>query len=204
MILDDHEIEDNWTQDRLTTEPGSRELFVMAIGAYMSYQWSHGPRTWGRLLYYKFACAGYPFFALDMRTQRYKDDQVGLFDNHMLGRPSLDEINHPSQLDCLLAWLSEQQSTVGNAPKFVVSPSVFAPNAMDERLAPAPDDEVPANMQPGDEIYYLNARRRQNSDSWAGYPNTRRSVLQHVIEKKIQNVVFLGGDIHCSCVAEID
>ncbi|HEY2951981.1 MAG TPA: alkaline phosphatase D family protein, partial [Verrucomicrobiae bacterium] len=34
MILDDHEIEDNWTQDRLKDEHG---LFNIAMSAYMSY-----------------------------------------------------------------------------------------------------------------------------------------------------------------------
>lgn len=50
MTLDDHEIEDNWTQDRLGEE-GKHRLFNIAIGAYMSYRWSHGPRSDGRLLY---------------------------------------------------------------------------------------------------------------------------------------------------------
>src|SRR3546814_20501808 len=37
MILDDHEIEDNWTQDRLG-KAVSRKVFHLALGAYMSYQ----------------------------------------------------------------------------------------------------------------------------------------------------------------------
>jgi alkaline phosphatase D len=201
MTLDDHEIEDNWTQDRL--HRGGHQLFNLAIRAYLSYQWSHGPRTWGRLLYYRFECAGYPVFVLDGRTQRYKDDIAGLADNHMLGRPSLDKKNHPSQLDCLLTWLDEQQKAVGDAPKFIVSASVFAPNAMDERVAPVPDETIPPG-QPGAEILAANVKRREVSDSWPGYPQTRLAILKHIVEKKIQNVVFLGGDIHCSCVAEID
>jgi alkaline phosphatase D len=202
MTLDDHEIEDNWTQDRLKTVPGARDVFVTAIGAYMSYQWSHGPRTWGRLLYYDFECGGYPVFVLDMRTQRYKDDQGGLLDNHLLGRPSLDPVNHPSQTDCLLAWLSRQQKAIGDAPKFIVSASVFAPNAMDERVFRVAGD--PPSTQPEDDIYLANLKRREESDSWSGYPNTRLAILRHIVDNKIQNVVFLGGDIHCSCVAEID
>ena len=111
MILDDHEIEDNWTQDRLHESNTKRILFNLAIGAYMSYQWSHGPRfadsyvhdsAYGAAdflkrmdtlnLFYDFVCAGYPFFVLDTRTQRYQDDQPGLADNHLLGRPSLEPI----------------------------------------------------------------------------------------------------------------
>ncbi|HEY8378841.1 MAG TPA: alkaline phosphatase D family protein, partial [Nannocystis sp.] len=69
MTLDDHEIEDNWRQDRIYS-PGKKLLFNVAIGAYMSYQWSHSPRNYGRRLYYSFVSSGYPFFALDCRTQR--------------------------------------------------------------------------------------------------------------------------------------
>ena len=47
MILDDHEIEDNWAKDRLKDRQ-KRVLFHLAINAYMSYQWSHGPRSFGR------------------------------------------------------------------------------------------------------------------------------------------------------------
>ncbi|HET6492199.1 MAG TPA: alkaline phosphatase D family protein [Burkholderiales bacterium] len=210
MILDDHEIEDNWTQDRLHDD-GKHQLFNVAIGAYQSYQWSHGPRTWGRLLYYTFECAGYPVFVLDTRTQRFKDDLVGLADNHLLGRPSLDPANHPGQLHRLLAWLSEQQQKRGNVPKFIVTSSVFVPNDMSERIAPVPDpagaappahDEV---EDPLDQLYGAawNAKRRDNSDSWPAFPNTRLALLRHIVANGIQNVVFLAGDIHCSNTANI-
>jgi alkaline phosphatase D len=181
MILDDHEIEDNWTQDRVAKQVG-RELFLHAVRAYLSYQWSHGPRTWLGRLYYTFACDGYPFFVLDTRTQRYVDDiEDDLDDNHLLGRPSLDP-SEPSQLDRLLAWLSEQQETLGPTPKFIVSASVFVPNS----VASTKSDE-----------------HKVRDDSWPAFPETRRALLRHIVTKKIQNVVFLSGDIHCSNVAEI-
>jgi alkaline phosphatase D len=208
MILDDHEIEDNWTQDRMN-DPGKHQLFNLAIGAYQSYQWSHGPHTYDRLLYYTFECAGYPVFVLDTRTQRYKDDLPGLHDNHMLGRPSLDPVNHPGQLQRLLDWLSKQQEKGGNVPKFIVTSSVFAPNDMTERLAPTAEDikahpNLDANKYSLNELFELNSKRRDDSDSWPAYPNTRLALLQHIVKNKIQNVVFLAGDIHCSNVAEIE
>ena len=70
MILDDHEIEDNWSQDRMRRS-AKHQLFTIAVDAYLSYQWSHGPRTWGRRLYYRFDCGGLPFFVFDTRTQRF-------------------------------------------------------------------------------------------------------------------------------------
>jgi alkaline phosphatase D len=210
MILDDHEIEDNWTQDRIN-EAGKHQLFNLAIGAYQSYQWSHSPRTWGRLLYYTFECAGYPAFVLDTRTQRYKDDLPGLHDNYMLGRPSLDPINHPGQLQRLLDWLAEQQNKRGNAPKIIVTSSVFVPNDITERIAPPapqiPDGGLPHRdevVDPLDQLFGVNVKRREQSDSWPAFPNTRLALLQHIVKNKIQNVIFLAGDIHCSNTAEIE
>jgi alkaline phosphatase D len=200
MILDDHEIEDNWTQDRLHESNAKRMLFNLAIGAYMSYQWSHGPRfedsyvhvpefgandALKRLdvvnLFYDFVCAGYPFFVLDTRTQRYQDDADGLADNHLLGRPSLHP-TEPSQLDRVCAWLTDMQRTRGNVPKFIVSSSVFLPNGVDT----------------------LRDEHKAESDSWPGFPNTRRALLETIVKNKVENVVFLSGDIHCSSLAQME
>lgn len=182
MILDDHEIEDNWTQDRIG-QSDKRILFHLAVGAYMSYQWSHGPRSFDRHLYYEFGCGGYPFFVLDTRTQRFRDDiKDELKDNHLLGRPSPDPVNYPSQLDHLCHWLTAQQSIIGNRPKFIVTPSVFVPN------------DVTTVRSDG----HKNA-----SDSWEAFPVTRERLLEVIVTHQIQNVVFLSGDIHCSCVAEL-
>ena len=198
MILDDHEIEDNWSQDRLHGSNAKRILFNLAIGAYMSYQWSHGPRfsdsyvhdpAYGAAdalkrmdtlnLFYDFVSAGYPFFVIDARTQRYRDGK-GLADNHLLGRPSLDP-NEPSQLDRVCAWLEHMQATRGNVPKFIVSSSVFLPNGVDTLR--------------GDE---------HKDDAWPAFPNTRRRILETIVQHQVQNVIFLSGDIHCSSVAQLE
>lgn len=181
MILDDHEIEDNWTQDRVRRNVG-RTLFLNAIGAYMSYQWSHGPRTYDGRLYYRFECNGYPFFVLDTRTQRYIDDiEESIDDNHLLGRPSLDP-NEPGQLDRLLAWLTEQQEKGGAVPKFIVTSSVFVPNTV--------------RTTKGEKY-------KRDDDAWAAFPTTRKVLLDHIVAGQIQNAVFLSGDIHCANVAEM-
>ena len=195
MILDDHEIEDNWTQDRIRKDAKHR-LFNLAIGAYLSYQWSHGPRCYDGELYYHFECGGYPFFVLDTRTQRYKDDKAGLEGNHLLGRPSIDAA-HPGQLKRFLEWLSTPyENAPPNAPKFVVSSSVFAPNSMSERMA--------GPVKPGqDPVFWANSERREDSDSWPAYPNTRKAIIEHIANNNIQNVVFLTGDIHCSNIAQL-
>lgn len=205
MILDDHEIEDNWSQDRIDKNRGKRVLFNMAIGAYMSYQWNHGPRTWNNcyelsgtsgmsvsekclhtpqtaLLYYDFLCDGYPFFTLDTRTQRFKnEDDDKIEENHLLGLPSQDS-TEPGQLDRLLNWLIHQQQRRGDTPKFIVSSSVFVPN--------------PLRSTRSDE-------KKAATDSWPAFPTTRRKLLDCIVENGIQNLVFLSGDIHNSNVARL-
>lgn len=189
MILDDHEIEDNWSQDRIRRAE-SRRVFNLAINAYRSYQWVHGPTCFGNRLYYEFACHGYPLFVLDTRTQRHMGDLgESLADNHLLGRPSLAE-EEPSQLDLLLFWLKQSQQTYGNAPKFIVSSSVFAPNPIDSRSG-----------RPGSDAQRV--KWCEDTDSWPAFPNTREAILRTIVENQIQNVVFLSGDIHCSNVAEL-
>jgi alkaline phosphatase D len=157
------------------------------------------------LLYYTFECGGYPTFVLDTRTQRFKDDQVGLQDNHMLGRPSIDP-NHPGQLQRLFDWLTDQQTKRKNVPKFIVTSSVFVPNDMGERIAPPSGPPPGGKVAPAVQLFGpgWNADRRDDSDSWPAYPNTRTALLQHIVQNKIQNVVFLGGDIHCSNTATIE
>jgi len=195
MILDDHEIEDNWTQDRSSPKEGmkgcseKRKIFNWAMNAYRSYQWIHSPRNFGERLYYTFECGGYPFFVLDMRTQRFMQDVEGsLDDNHLLGRPSL-EGEEPSQLEFLLHWLKFQQDEYKNIPKFICASSVFAPNPLSAR----------EGRTDGSAAQRL--KWKEDSDSWPAFPKTKRALLQHIVEHKIHNVVFLSGDIHCANVA---
>ncbi|WP_051937995.1 alkaline phosphatase D family protein [Ferriphaselus sp. R-1] len=182
MILDDHEIEDNWVQGRIRRSE-KRQLFQMAIQAYTSYQWFHGPRNFGKYLYYSFQVGGFPFFVVDGRTQRLRDDEdYDLTDNYLLGRPGKGT-GYQGQIDNLVDWLIEQQKTRGDRPKFIVTASVFAPN------------EVRTTR---------NDREKAQDDAWAAFPNTRRHLLQAITDNHIQNVVFLSGDIHCSNVAAIN
>lgn len=183
MILDDHEIEDNWVMGRLHKSPDKRLLFNMAIKSYLSYQWVHSPRNFGNSLYYSFESEGFPFFVLDGRTQRIRDDDdEDLTDNHLLGRPGKGN-KYKGQIDHLCDWFIDKQKSQGDRPKFIVSASVFVPNEVTTTKGPL---------------------QKSKDDSWAAFPNTRRQLLLCIIENKIQNVVFLSGDIHCSNVAEME
>lgn len=182
MILDDHEIEDNWVQGRMRHSE-KRSLFNLAIQAYMSYQWYHSPRNYGRYLYYSFDVAGFAFFVVDGRTQRIRDDDdYVLTDNHLLGRPGKGT-GYKGQIDLLCEWLVEQQKLLGDRPKFVVTASVFVPNAVTTTRG---------------------SKGKADDDAWAAFPETRRQLLTVITENRVQNVVFLSGDIHCSNVAALE
>ena len=207
MILDDHEIEDNWTQDRIDkpseNRAHSRKVFNLAIAAYRSYQWAHGPRTYLNRLYYQFACGGYPFFVLDTRTQRFMEDVPdSLTDNRLLGRTRhvdrhADAEGEPSQFERLEKWLADSHAKHGDAPKFIVTSSVFVPNPMSARTGRL-DGKIQVIETRSQMVKWMEA-----SDSWPGFPETRRRLLRFVIDRGIQNVVFLSGDIHCANVAQI-
>ncbi len=192
MILDDHEIEDNWHQDRLYKNSKARQIFNLAISAYQSYQWVHSPRNHGKRLYYDFTCNGFPFFVIDTRTQRYMDDiEEDLRDNHLLGRPWVHD-EEPSQLKTLTNWLEEKRKPNLDIPKFIVSSSVFVPNPMFAR------EGRTSKLSPE-----KAARLKQKSDSWPAFPETRKAILKSIVENQIQNVIFVSGDVHCSHVAKM-
>lgn len=112
MILDDHEIEDNWPskatdRDRIT-------LYPHAIHAYQIYQCSHSPlfdkvvdgRIDGTLshFWYKFSDGCSDWFVMDTRTERILSE-------------SGNRLINDEQMDALLSWLTDKSGRV----KFVVS-----------------------------------------------------------------------------------
>ena len=110
MLLDDHEIENNWE------ESNAHVPFGVAIAAYQKYQrhpWS--PAT---QLYFHFDFDEFPFFMLDTRTRREKRDldnidSADIFDGQGAG----------NQLSDLATWIQRPN----DRPKFIVSPSMLFP-----------------------------------------------------------------------------
>jgi len=62
---------------------------------------------------------------------------------------------------------------------------------------------TPSVFVPNDASTVASEEHKNASDSWAAFPATRCQVLDTIVEHKVQNVVFLSGDIHCSCVARM-
>ena len=69
-------------------------------------------------------------------------------------------------------------------PKFIVTSSVFAPNPIYAR-------------------HGQSKKKLEQSDSWPAFPTTRKTILNCIVKNKIQNVIFLSGDIHCANIAQM-
>lgn len=191
-MLDDHEIHDNWEPlpdyhpELKTREQGLLEL---GIKEYRKYQRNSGPfpddscgklperQLWCSLTHY-----GLPVFLADTRTERGHRNVQNI---HKAG------IMSPGQFKALKDWLIKTDS---NLPKIVITPSILLPRhsrvASRHRTAD-PDMEIPVT----------NALL---SDSWDGYPYSMNSLLAHIVDKQIPNVLFVSGDEHIGCVARAD
>lgn len=157
MILDDHEIEDNWPAKKSRAD---NSLYDNAIRAYEIYQHSHGPQPeqvgsshapashYG----YQFTNGDCEWFVLDTRTRR------SLSANN---RRILDE----EQEAALLKWLITSQARV----KFIVTTVMFFPDA-----------------------------KNDGDDTWKFFPDQRQRILDTIQAHRIQNVIFIAGDVHGS------
>lgn len=173
MMLDDHEIEDNW-------EPGgdaeARRNLEEGRRAYLDFQRRAGPPrvapTGDSLtpLWYMFERAGIPFFISDTRTERKARSAATLANAQIMS---------DAQFGTLLRWLSAQDPDI---PKFVASPAILLPRHL----------RVTQHGHPAGAL---------RSDAWDGYPYSFRRILGYIAKHRIRNVVFLSGDEHLSCLA---
>jgi hypothetical protein len=90
-----------------------------------------------------------------------------------------DTIMAGAQMSALRKWLQRDPKRV----KFVACPSVVLPLSRGTQRSPA---------------YALR------SDWWDGFPFSLARLLTFIAENRLENVVFLGGDYHCSLAAEIE
>ncbi len=106
MLLDDHEIVDNWEPKEFPSQEDN-DAFDEAIAGYAKYQ--HGLRETRR----KFEFDKFPFFLLNTRSNR-KQRKVNLL--------GTTELFDSDILDELIQWLDDHPG-----PKFIITPSLFLP-----------------------------------------------------------------------------
>jgi alkaline phosphatase D len=125
MVLDDHEIEDNWPSK--ADDEDWTTLYPAAIHAYQIYQCSHSPlfelgddgRIDGTLdkFWYSFQDGCCEWFVMDSRTERKWNENSKR--RSMISR---------SQMEALLAWLGDGSGQV----KMVVTSVPFFPDLEEE------------------------------------------------------------------------
>jgi len=172
MMLDDHEIEDNWEPGNRIADPDS--LMTEGRRAYLEFQRRAGPLQVEAEddcpLWYTFERSGVPFFIADTRTEREARSAATVTQARIMSK---------RQFGALLDWLRRQDPDV---PKFVASPAILLPRHLRA-------------------IQHGHAAGALRSDSWDGYPCSLHRILGYIATNRIRNVVFLSGDEHLSCIA---
>lgn len=174
MLLDDHEIVDNWEprSDDVRPDPimleGRRSYLKFERAAGPKPEWPIGDST--DPMWYRYAVNGFPFFMADTRTERRTRTVHDVERARIMSR---------AQFEILRKWLQEQDPAI---PKFVASPSMLLPRHL-------------RGIQHGAVVSALRA------DGWDGYPDSMYRLLAWIAANEIRNVVFLSGDEHLSCVA---
>ena len=109
MILDDHEIMDDFANDKDVMIGSLDYIKTVALKAYREFQHIHNPQVYGNdSLYYSFSFGQYQFFVLDIRTERYKKS------------PGIQMIGE-QQMQRFFNWLQTHKDAV----KFVVTSGPF-------------------------------------------------------------------------------
>jgi choline dehydrogenase-like flavoprotein/phosphodiesterase/alkaline phosphatase D-like protein/pimeloyl-ACP methyl ester carboxylesterase len=182
MMLDDHEIDDNWEPgiDDIRIDPrveAGREaywkferrnvLLRPAVKQDSSYPlWDDG----------FFSAECFPFFMADTRTERSRREATSIDAARIMSK---------GQFQALLNWLHARQKANPTLPKFIVSASILLPRKL----------RAVANGHPASAL---------RSDAWEGFPYSFHRLLAEIAKSGIQNVVFLSGDEHLSCVARAE
>jgi alkaline phosphatase D len=174
MILEDHEILNNWSRDLLASGDGNAALYENALASYRIYQQSHNPPAPGAAtpgagasdadeqFWYSFEWGGLPFFVMDVRGARVRAGP----DKTMLGA---------AQLAAFRAWLQAHRD---KARLFVVSGVALFP----------------------DHNLWLAKSRK---DKWYGFDEERGALLEAIRATGTNPVIFLSGDIHNSHFAAL-
>ncbi len=175
MMLDDHEIVDNWEPAWQSDKSAARlkRLRRQGVKAFWKYQRmddhrASSPSGLRRSLSLTFDHGCASFYLLDTRSRRR---------HRAPGDKDASSLLFPQDMARLKRWLRKNQQPV----KFIVSPSIVLP-----RHLGALNDGAGCVAE---------------SDGWEGYPGNLRDLFEFIVTEEIKGVVFLSGDEHLSCVA---
>ena len=177
MMMDDHEIRDNWEPRVDDTRPDPE--MMEGRRSYLKFQRRAGPPEVSPVgdsshpIWFAIKREPFGVFVADTRTERKMRTA-----RHVAPARIMSD----AQMDKLLEWLGDKEHK--DMPKIVATPSILLPRH--------------ARALQRDRV--VSALR---SDGWDGYPHSLRQVLTHIAREKIRNVVFVSGDEHLACVARV-
>lgn len=198
MMLDDHEIDNNWEPLDAAAGPGAalrrnRLQRLMQAGSlgYQRYQRDLREAQLLPQLWHPRQHRGIDFFMADTRTER-QPRQAAL-------EPCDPRIMITRQVSHLQAWINGNRQL---ADEDAVSP----PPADEASMAAArqrPGFIVsPAMLLPRRRSSQRSLRAALRSDAWDGYPGSLHQLLVLLWKSGRSNLVFLSGDEHLSCVVK--
>jgi hypothetical protein len=150
----------------------------LGVASYRKYQRGHHAAP-DQSFTFKFD--GFSFFMLDTRSDRPPRTA-----DQLTGLDPFVQV----KLTALEAWLT---NPANDGPKFIVTPAMLLPRHR-RTVQHAP-------MAGGLDAQNLSSI---HSDGWDGYPDALRAVLGILAKNAVKNVVFLSGDEHRGCVANIE
>ncbi|MFF1375419.1 alkaline phosphatase D family protein [Streptomyces sp. NPDC058308] len=191
-IWDDHEFADNaWSGGAVNHSPETEGDWARRVAAAKQayFEWMPvRPSTEGtvyrRVRYGKLA----DLHLLDLRS--FRSEQAGF------GSGEVDDpdrtITGRAQLDWLKAGLA-----ASDAAWKLVGTSVM--------ISPVAFGSLPAHLlEPLAELLGLPKEGLAiNADQWDGYTDDRKELIAHLRDNKIQNTVFLTGDIHMAWANDV-
>jgi alkaline phosphatase D len=191
LMWDDHEVVNDYAndQDRKYTDP--QQLLQRRAAAYQAY-FEHQPvllgpdadnpanmRLYDQLSWGKLA----DVWTLDCR--QYRSAQACRDPVRGGGRivVQCDELSDP------------RRSMLGQAQERWLTDSLSHSKRQWKLVAQATQISSTSVPTPVGRSYW--------NDAWDGYPEARKRLLQTVVDAKMQDVVTLGGDVHCNVAANL-
>jgi hypothetical protein len=178
MVIDDHEIANDWSRDVLehadvNKKASAKDLFQTACLSFAAYQWAHSPMNLPHTPGFNYTVSNNAcnFFALDTRTQRRR---------FSLGTDQAQMID-AQQMKALKAWLADK--TTAALPKFIMMGAVLAPGLQVHSSA----SQVSAPW----------------ADNWQMDQAQREELLELIFNSPAERVVLLAGDYHCCAYSSI-
>lgn len=194
LVWDDHEVENDYAGDRGVSLQGEALLRLRAAAYQAAWEHQPFPKAW-----------------------RPRGPDMRLYERWDWGRlariHTLDDRQYRDHQACLPFGRSGGSTTVTGA----ACPALFAPErtllgaAQERWLAEGWDLQRPWNLLAQQTLMARASRTPVAADErgtwwtdgWDGYPAARARLLGTLAERRVPNVVVLGGDVHAHYVADL-